>query len=689
MIATAATAAAAAFATVALGTAGVAGARVSPLVYALALLPGLAMGARGRPAIALSARDHNRLLLSLSGALVLALLGLGVSRSIDHLDLIAGVLGLAVVPLSLLWPRPGVLRFCLLLSGGVVLATSAEGVGSTWAVAGFVCAGGVALVATCRQASADLPRLRRPPAPRAPHAPHAPHAPAAAAAAVTGQGRRLGAEAAALVVTAGLIALLISALFPPPRHAGRSAASFNNLGRILRRTGGSGKPDPSTLDTVNALDAGAAQGARSNRIVLRITAPRSSLWRFEALPFWDGRSWAPAPTRAARDQPAGDAANDVIGPGVGDADAGGERLTQNVRIEAGIALALVAAPRAVQIKLPPGTDVFPGVNGALRPAPPLAKGDTYSVTSSVVRAGPDRLRAADPLKVTIPADVASADLQLPVVPDRVRGLAAQLTAAAPDGYDKVVALQRWLEANTRQATPAPAVPAGADPVEQFLFVDRAGPPVRAASALAVLLRESGVPARLAIGFLPGRRSVFGGPYVVRDRDSYAWVEVWFPGVGWQAFDATGRVVPTAARPLSLVSRLLALWPVVVVVALAVLAGALWWRRRSATRSTASAQRRWEKGAFARLTSVGARIGRARRGNQTPAEYGEMLSESVLEDTRLADVGRLLTAAAWSGREPTDEVRSWVDNVLDEAELTAARIDAERTPGRRRSRAVSV
>jgi hypothetical protein len=60
-----------------------------------------------------------------------------------------------------------------------------------------------------------------------------------------------------------------------------------------------------------------------------------------------------------------------------------------------------------------------------------------------------------------------------------------------------------------------------------------------ATTMAILLREAGVPARLALGYLPGDRDVTTGVEQVRASGAHAWVEVWFPGYGWYPFDPTG------------------------------------------------------------------------------------------------------------------------------------------------------
>jgi hypothetical protein len=70
-----------------------------------------------------------------------------------------------------------------------------------------------------------------------------------------------------------------------------------------------------------------------------------------------------------------------------------------------------------------------------------------------------------------------------------------------------------------------------------------------AASLAALVRLSGVPARVAEGFVPGDPR--DGVYHVTDRDAHAWVEAWFPRYGWLPFDATpGRELPARASSSS-------------------------------------------------------------------------------------------------------------------------------------------
>jgi transglutaminase superfamily protein len=59
-----------------------------------------------------------------------------------------------------------------------------------------------------------------------------------------------------------------------------------------------------------------------------------------------------------------------------------------------------------------------------------------------------------------------------------------------------------------------------------------------ATAMIMLLRHEGIPARMVMGFLPGER--VESTVTVRTHDAHAWVEVFFPGWGWIAFDPTPR-----------------------------------------------------------------------------------------------------------------------------------------------------
>ena len=92
----------------------------------------------------------------------------------------------------------------------------------------------------------------------------------------------------------------------------------------------------------------------------------------------------------------------------------------------------------------------------------------------------------------------------------------------------------------------------ADPLAYFLFTSRKGYCEYFASAMAVMLRSLGVPARLATGFQSGIYNPITELWLVRASDAHTWVEAWIAGHGWTTFDPTP---PDTAPPgLSLAAK---------------------------------------------------------------------------------------------------------------------------------------
>ncbi|MFL6099077.1 MAG: transglutaminaseTgpA domain-containing protein [Actinomycetales bacterium] len=137
--------------------------------------------------------------------------------------------------------------------------------------------------------------------------------------------------------------------------------------------------------------------------------------------------------------------------------------------------------------------------------------------------------------------------QLPnVLSPEVARLARQLTATAPTDFDKAVALQKYFRDtggfiyDTNVDTSQ-----NADAVSTFLASKR-GYCVQFASAMAVMARTLGIPARVGVGFLPGTR-LSNGRQGVSLNDAHAWPELYFEGVGWVRFEPT-PAVRTGAPP---------------------------------------------------------------------------------------------------------------------------------------------
>jgi len=135
-------------------------------------------------------------------------------------------------------------------------------------------------------------------------------------------------------------------------------------------------------------------------------------------------------------------------------------------------------------------------------------------------------------------DITSTYLQLPPELDRrIPELAREITKNAKTPFDKALRIEVYLRtrfAYTLNLTGKP----GQDPLAHFLFETRAGHCEYFASAMTIMLRTLGVPSREVNGFLPGEYNDIGGDYIVRASDAHSWVEVYFPGNGWQVFDPT-------------------------------------------------------------------------------------------------------------------------------------------------------
>ncbi|MEE8522595.1 MAG: transglutaminaseTgpA domain-containing protein [Thermoanaerobaculia bacterium] len=85
---------------------------------------------------------------------------------------------------------------------------------------------------------------------------------------------------------------------------------------------------------------------------------------------------------------------------------------------------------------------------------------------------------------------------------------------------------------------------GENPLEDFLFVHRSGHCEYFASAMVLLLRSQGIPARFVTGFLGAEFNPLENYYIVRQQNAHAWVEAHTPDRGWRVYDPT----PPDGRP---------------------------------------------------------------------------------------------------------------------------------------------
>ncbi len=165
--------------------------------------------------------------------------------------------------------------------------------------------------------------------------------------------------------------------------------------------------------------------------------------------------------------------------------------------------------------------------------------ERYQVMTNFTIATPEELTRAGE---EYPDWVTAHYLHLPdSLPERVRELSENITRDAQTPYDKSIAIRDYL-AKFKYDRTVKAPPKGFDGVDYFLFSAKRGVCTNFASAMAVMLRSVGVPARLAYGYFRGDLDEVTGNYIIRGRNSHAWVETYFPKYGWIIFE------PTPTRP---------------------------------------------------------------------------------------------------------------------------------------------
>lgn len=193
-------------------------------------------------------------------------------------------------------------------------------------------------------------------------------------------------------------------------------------------------------------------------------------------------------------------------------------------------------------RVPPGgsspqaVDPFRGADlfGALNSSP------TYQVESLLPQASEAQLRAAGR---DIPEFIQQRYTRLPSsVPERVYALARNLTSTSASPYDEALAIEGYLRSNYPYTLAVSLPPAGADVADYFLFDLKKGYCDYYATAMVVMARSVGLPARFVMGYASGTYDPPSAKYVVTAADAHAWVEIYFPGIGWVEFE------PTAGRP---------------------------------------------------------------------------------------------------------------------------------------------
>jgi len=326
-------------------------------------------------------------------------------------------------------------------------------------------------------------------------------------------GSRRWKLAAALPAIAATVALTgVAAMAIGPRLPGAGEEPL-----VDARNGGG-----SVTEVINPLvDIGAQLRNRGNLELFTVSSNDGGhYWRLISLPLFNGRKWIPADETIVE---MGDRRGEV-------ALDGSENLATVNIVNLGSNLIpasyhpISVSPDEVYYAPDSQTLVLPDNNT-------LQAGDAVSVKSIIIHPTPGQLAAAT---ASHPPD--SGFLDVPDgLPSSALEAATQVTAGAASPYDKALALQNWFRTQFVY-DPNVQLSNSYDAIAEFLREKR-GFCQQFAGTFAIMARQLGIPARVAVGFTPGDLGS-DGKYHVYGRHAHAWPEVWFDGIGWVAFEPT-------------------------------------------------------------------------------------------------------------------------------------------------------
>jgi Transglutaminase-like superfamily/TgpA N-terminal domain len=222
---------------------------------------------------------------------------------------------------------------------------------------------------------------------------------------------------------------------------------------------------------------------------------------------------------------------------------------------------LIGAGQPVRWALPGGTESLLDADGTVTTLNDVARDTTYSLTTYDANPQPSDLnKAKGPFPRVIRDGIMVANQQIPAWPQQLpagvqvldepfmrasaQAWARSKAARATDEYEAVIAVENYFRSAPFKYTLTPHLPQDLPALAGFMLKAHAGYCQMFSGAMALVLRLHGIPARVAVGFTPGKLQG-SDTYVVNDRDAHAWVEVYFPNWGWIPFEPTpGSHLPT-------------------------------------------------------------------------------------------------------------------------------------------------
>jgi transglutaminase-like putative cysteine protease len=340
------------------------------------------------------------------------------------------------------------------------------------------------------------------------------------------------------------VALTVAIFFLIPRIG--AGVLQKTSGEAVRTTGFSDRVDLGTIGSVK----------QDPQIVMRVELPDHPAvgkdhfyLRGLAYDQYNGRSWSHSGTRQRSLNLVDDGTFLVRPAGSHPSARLSETIRQDILLETLDTSVLFAAPFAELV-----SGEFPAVqvdtmSGIHLPFPPSSR-IRYSVTSHVPQLVANE-RTASILAYS--DSIRFHYLQVPMGLEQVADLAHRVTQQAATPFEQTQAVLQHLLENYRYSLETETATLN-HPLDEFLFTRKTGYCEHYATAMVVMLRTVGIPARLVTGFLATEWNEYGGYFTVRQRDAHAWVEVYFPQSGWITMDPTPTVSAAVAssrwEPLS-------------------------------------------------------------------------------------------------------------------------------------------
>lgn len=299
---------------------------------------------------------------------------------------------------------------------------------------------------------------------------------------------------------------------------------------------GPGKLDENFYYGFNSRINQNLRGALKPQVVLRVRSQIEGFWRVLAFDRYLGQGW-----EISRNEEA----NKITRPAASYQFYLPRPITLNRTKEVVQTYTIVSElPNLIPALANPRELYFPtqqvaiDPDGNLRSPLELLEGLTYTVISEVPYRNRTALQNAGK---RYPNAIRQHYLEVPEkIRKRVRQKTEELLATSPNpidaDYEKALYLAQALKQRYTVQPDLPFLEAQEDLVEAFLFEYQGGYPDHFSTALTIMLRSIGIPARLAVGFGAGQFNPFTGLYVVQNTDAYAVTEVYFPRYGWFMFD---------------------------------------------------------------------------------------------------------------------------------------------------------